>query len=221
MIEIKNWGTFQHYKNRRPPWIKLHRTLLDDCDFLRLQPASRALAPLLWLLASEFEGGIIDMNPEDVAFRLRLSNQEVEQGISGLESIGYISCKQDASKTLAPCKQEARLETERETEEEVETYPLNPQGGTGQASDFEEIWKAYPSKSGKENARRAWENWSKAGDTKEQAIAGIARYVAYVEASRKGGFSDLKHQNGSTFFHGRGWTSEWTFVARKKPESFI
>ena len=28
----KNWSQFQHYKGRRPPWIKLHRALLDEDD---------------------------------------------------------------------------------------------------------------------------------------------------------------------------------------------
>ncbi len=27
---IKNWDKFQHFKNRRPPWIKLHREILDQ-----------------------------------------------------------------------------------------------------------------------------------------------------------------------------------------------
>jgi hypothetical protein len=28
-LRVKNWSEFQHYKDRNPPWIKLHRTLLD------------------------------------------------------------------------------------------------------------------------------------------------------------------------------------------------
>jgi len=28
MLRVKNWGKFQHYKDRNPPWIKLHRGLL-------------------------------------------------------------------------------------------------------------------------------------------------------------------------------------------------
>jgi hypothetical protein len=56
----KNWKSFQHYKDRAPPWIKLHKTLLDDFKFSRLPLASRALAPCIWLLASEYEGGEIN-----------------------------------------------------------------------------------------------------------------------------------------------------------------
>jgi hypothetical protein len=121
---VKNFEKHQHYKDRRPPWIKLHRTLLDDCEFLRLHVASRALAPLLWLLASEENDGIIKGDAKDIAFRLRLDAAEVTEGIRGLLSISYISCYRDASNMLAPCKQEARVETERETETETETESM-------------------------------------------------------------------------------------------------
>ena len=55
-ITPRNWARFQHYNTRRPPWIKLHRGLLDDYQFHTLPLASKALAPLLWLLASEHKG---------------------------------------------------------------------------------------------------------------------------------------------------------------------
>jgi hypothetical protein len=44
----KNWGKFQHYKDRCPPWIKLHRDLLNDREFLHLSQktgAFRLIAP--------------------------------------------------------------------------------------------------------------------------------------------------------------------------------
>jgi hypothetical protein len=122
---VKNWKDHQHYKNRRPPWIKLHRTLLDDCDYLRLQPASRALAPLMWLLASEGINGVVEGEAAELAFRLRLTESEVQDGLNGLLSIGYIARYQDASAMLAPCKRETRPETEtekRQSESESEIH---------------------------------------------------------------------------------------------------
>lgn len=73
--------------------------------------------------------------------------------------------------------------------------------------DFERVWERYPDKSGKAKAREAW---IKAKVSVDETIAGIDRYVAYVEARRKGGFADLKYQNGSTWFRSQGWESEWT-----------
>jgi hypothetical protein len=57
-LRVKNWAEFQHYKDRNPPWIKLHRALLDDYEFARLPDASKAHLVLIWLLASQSDGRI-------------------------------------------------------------------------------------------------------------------------------------------------------------------
>lgn len=49
----KNWKDLQHYRDRKPAWIKLHGAIPDDFEYFRLPVASQALAPLLWLLAHE------------------------------------------------------------------------------------------------------------------------------------------------------------------------
>ena len=59
----KNWAVFQHYKDRCPPWIKLHRDLLNDRTFMCLPLASKAIAPLMWLLASESKDGTFVAQP--------------------------------------------------------------------------------------------------------------------------------------------------------------
>jgi hypothetical protein len=109
----KNWKTFQHYKDRKPPWIKLHREMLDDYDFFRLPVASRALAPCIWLLASEYFGGCITATYDELAFRLRMNVAEFEEAVKPLIDKGFLIA---ASDTLADREQEVRLETEEERE---------------------------------------------------------------------------------------------------------
>ena len=72
----KNWNTFQHYRDRCPPWIKLHREILNDKEFMCLPLASKAIAPLLWLLASESKDGQFDASTDELSFRLRITNKE-------------------------------------------------------------------------------------------------------------------------------------------------
>ena len=111
-LTIPDWRDFQHYKNRTPPWIKLHRNLiLDNYDWHRLPLASKALAPSLWLLASESEDGSIRCDSTSLAFRLRVSEQELFQAIIPLVSLGFLI---DASMTLAQCEQLA-IPEERES----------------------------------------------------------------------------------------------------------
>ena len=126
-LKPKNWLEFQHYKSRNPPWIKLHKNLLDDFDFQCLPVASRALAPCLWLLASEHPTGEIDARPESIAFRLRMSIKDVNAGLAPLIESGFFlilaDCTQGASAMLAERKQlasESLSETETETETETE-----------------------------------------------------------------------------------------------------
>lgn len=115
----KNWNEFQHYKNRCPPWIRLHRKLLDDREFQRLPVASRALAPMLWLLASESKEGVFDGSVDELSFRLRSSEREIEAGLKSLIEKGFFVEVQGASNVLAERVQPATdscSETEGETE---------------------------------------------------------------------------------------------------------
>ena len=117
-MKPKNWETFQHYKDRCPPWIKLHRDLLNDRDFMMLPTASKALAPMLWLLASESKDGTFDGSIEELVFRLRMPEQDIKTGLKSVIDKGFFL---DDGIMLADCKQLAIPETETETETERET----------------------------------------------------------------------------------------------------
>lgn len=121
-LRPKNWAQFQHYRTRRPPWIKLHRVLLDDYEYHQLPDASKALAPLLWLLASESEGGAFEYASNMLAFRLHTTPEKIQESITPLIDKGFFLVVANASAMLAPCKQDAIPETERETyKQETET----------------------------------------------------------------------------------------------------
>lgn len=113
--QVKNWKEFQHYKDRSPPWLKLHKTLLDDFSFQMLPIASKALAPMLWLLASENNAGEVDIDLDFLSFRLRWPKSDIQSGLSPLIDKGFLIV---ASDVLAECLQDACLEGERETEAE-------------------------------------------------------------------------------------------------------
>lgn len=76
-LEIKNWAMFQHYGKRNPPWIKLHRAILDDYAFCALPDVAKGHLMLLWLYASQNNGNV----PYDVPFlerKLSISNLNIE-----------------------------------------------------------------------------------------------------------------------------------------------
>lgn len=181
----KNWAVFQHYKDRCPPWIKLHRDLLNDRKFIGLPTASKALAPLLWLLASENKDGVFDASVDELEFRLRMTAKEITTGLEALLHNGFFL---DASTMLAPCLRDAipeaeaeqsrdRSETEAKGEQKRATR-LNPESALTQEwidfckanrpdlipeqvfAKFSDYWTAKPGKQGtKLDWFATWRNW--------------------------------------------------------------
>lgn len=175
-ITPKNWDSFQHYKDRSPAWIKLHRGLLDDYEFSCLPLASRALAPLLWLLASEYEGGKITASLDALAFRLRMKARDLEDALKPLIGGGFFI---DDSNVLAQCKRDACLEKERETEKEKEKISCRVIDPTN--DDFEEFWKAKPRRKGdnpKAPAKKVFLSLVKQGADPQAIVLGARQWAA-------------------------------------------
>lgn len=63
-LEIRNWREFQHYKDRNPPWIKLHYSLITSHDWVMMDDESKLLAIVCMMLASRNKG----MVPIDPAY---------------------------------------------------------------------------------------------------------------------------------------------------------
>lgn len=116
-LQVKNWSRFQHYKHRKPPWIRLYRDLLDDHEFYSLPIASKALAPMIWLLASDTVEGKIEYDLAQISFRLRMSCTDFESALKPLLDKGFVSL---ASKVIATRLQRAIPEGETERESEAE-----------------------------------------------------------------------------------------------------
>ena len=125
-LQVINWDRFQHYKDRLPPWIKLHRSLLSDYKIASLPDAAKAHLVSLWVVASECDNKI----PDDPKWIGRHINATQPVDLQRLIDDGFLrewtsACKQDASKMLADCKQDASkmlaLARSRESESETET----------------------------------------------------------------------------------------------------
>ena len=114
-MKIKNWAKFQHFKDRRPPWVKLYRDILDDPDWHELDAEAAKVLVSLWLLASEDEtqeGNLPDV--KRIAFRLRLPVNKINQALTKLEHWLY----HDDINTISERYQDGLPETETETETE-------------------------------------------------------------------------------------------------------
>ena len=112
-MRIKNFAKFQHFKDRRPPWVKLYRDILDDPDWHELDGESAKTLVMLWLIASEDEnqdGNLPDA--KKLSFRLRITQKQLEKVCINL-SRWLIH---DDINVISDCYQVDAPETETETE---------------------------------------------------------------------------------------------------------
>lgn len=120
-MRIKNWEKFQHFKDRRPPWIKLHREILDQRDINALSDGAFRVLVGLWLLASEDS----EMNGnlpcvDDICFRLRKDKSFVTKCLRELNPFLRQGDNTAISERYRGDDPEAEAEAEGEGEAEAE-----------------------------------------------------------------------------------------------------
>ena len=190
---VKNWEKFQHYKDRSPPWIKLHRDLLRDYEFSCLQDASKLQLMLLWLLASQLDNKI-PTDPEWITRQLGLSDK---LNLKPLIDNGFICLVHDDSKVLADCKQSAIGETE------AEAYKQETEKNITSKLRFDEWWNEYPKKIEKKKALAIWKR-RKLDSIADQIIADTIARPSQC-AKWKAGFIC----NPTTYLNGDRWNDEY------------
>lgn len=64
-LKIRNWDEWQSYRSDRgqPPWIKVHRCVMRNPDWVALTDAQRGQLVAMWLLAADRDG-VIPASPE-------------------------------------------------------------------------------------------------------------------------------------------------------------
>ena len=111
-LRVKNWAEFQHYKDRNPPWIKLHFSLLSSPDWVLLDDTSRVLAVACMLIASRNHGCI----PDNPAYIKRVAYLNKTPNFKPLIECGFLEDASECKRTLAEFRPEERRDRE-ETEE--------------------------------------------------------------------------------------------------------
>ena len=204
VFRIKDWGKFQHFKDRTPPWVKLYRDILDDPDWHELDGQSAKVLTMLWLIASEDEThfGILPCTRK-LAFRLRLEESKVKQILDKLshwliqDDINTISERYQVD---AP---ETETETERETKKETETD-----------DGFDEFWRIYDYAKGKPAAKKSWKKLRPSIEL-QLSIYDAAR--AYVQST-----PDKQYRkHASTWLNAEGWNDEIVVKQQERKVGFF
>jgi hypothetical protein len=190
-LRVKNWRQFQHYRDRNPPWIKLHFALLSSPDWVTLNDASRVLAIASMLIASRNDGLV----PTDSAYLRRVAYLNSKPNFKPLIDCGFLESASNCLQLKAQA--DAIPETETETEERHTSGPsqkfqdddppkvnghsislLLNDGSEYPVSDstVAELEKLYPAVDTQQTLNEI-RGWSIANPSRRKTQAGIMRHV--------------------------------------------
>ena len=123
VLTIRNFDKLQHFKKKRPPWIKFYRDLPLDYPFINLPEYAKLTFVFLTIVASEHDNRI----PYDIEFlskRLAITEDTIRLGVEELLNVGMVSVsrkpgrKPKAIKGVASDDTNDRPEGEREKRRE-------------------------------------------------------------------------------------------------------
>lgn len=209
---VRNWKKYQHYKDRNPPWIKLHFELLASEDWVELDDASRVLAVACMLLASrsELSDGSIPGNP---AYIKRVAYLNSDPDFKPLIACGFLvstaPVQADASTSQADAITETEAETEVEDSEPKGSGALAPCEPDLKAILFGQALKYLVAGSGRteKSVRGMIGRWIKL-----HGEAGTL--MAISAAQRNGGVEPVDYTEGAlrntkATVNGNDWLTDW------------
>jgi len=146
-ISVKNWSELQHYKDRSPPWIKLHNALLDDYAFCNLTDASKAHLLAIMMLASRTNNKI----PADPDWISRKIGATDKIDLKILIDSGFLQsdqsltqCEHDASMMLQTAEQNAIERRGEESRAEQSRAEDIDKKKTRKPESFKRFFELYP-----------------------------------------------------------------------------
>ena len=192
-MKIKNWSKFQHFKDRKPPWVKLYRDVLDDLEWHELDPLASKVLVMCWLIASEDDGRL--PNTKTLAFRLRMSEKQT------LDCLNKLShwLEQDDINTISEQYQVDGLETETETETNKRQISLS--GSTFPTCPQQEILNLWKKHLPHLTQPRVWEG-TRASHLKQR----------WIQAAKPSDYSPEGYQTQADGI--RWWDSFFGYIAK-------
>lgn len=95
-LRLREWAKYQHYRNRNPPWIKLHGELLGSFTWVTLDDDGRLLAMVCMLLAARTGNKI----PLDRDYIQRAAYMVKRPDIRPLVDCGFAEIIDDGPETI-------------------------------------------------------------------------------------------------------------------------
>ena len=218
-IRITNWDKWQTYRSDRgqPPWIKVHRSLMRNPEWVTLTDAQRGQLVGMWLLAAD-QDGVIPASPSMIQ---KLCYMDSEPDLQVFVSLGFMETDANLTPTR---RQRDRTETEEETEKETETEARSARvkkkkSGKKKETDptVDDAWARvrdlYPSRTGGQGWTEAEQRFRKLCDDGTDPAALVAKVEEYATHVTAEGLAGTSFVMQATSFFGpskTGYLEDWS-----------
>jgi hypothetical protein len=138
-MRIKNWEKFQHFKNRKPVWIKLYLDLMDDKKWFDLSGDDAKTLIMLWMVGAKNDGDLPDL--ETLSFRLRIDEEVLKSSflalnhwLEGVDNNAISSGYQDDALDKSKIRKDKSKIREREDISETSSDDMH---------SVNQVWESY------------------------------------------------------------------------------
>ena len=202
MFKVKNWSEYQPplRADRNVIWIKVYRKILDDYEWSNLTSDNKATLIELWLLASENNGKI--KNLDEICFRLRREKPFIAKQLTQLSNFIIQTAPDMAAERLqlAPLEESKSKRKSKSRGEVIQHGQIEVI--TKSENEFLEFWNLYPKKKKKKEALSAWLKASPPIQLVLNAIAWQKKQRDWIKEDGK----FIPHP--ATYINGNRWEDE-------------
>lgn len=133
-LRCRNWEHWQTYRRDRnpPPWIKVHRRILQDMEWSMLTDAEKGQLVSMWVLAADRDGAI----PDDARALQRLLGLDEPPDLPKFKELGFLTPegRQDDAGVTSSGRQSDAPEPEADSQRRGEEKDAPAPSGAGRAT---------------------------------------------------------------------------------------
>jgi hypothetical protein len=139
-LRVKNWDSFQQYKDREPFWIKLHRSILTDYEFDQLTDVQQIHLIKIWLLAAKLNNQI----PDDAVWIGRQIGARSKVDVKQMVTYGFLEQYSNVHECTDSYVEKEKEQSKRKSKK------------IHWSNDFDRWWRKYPKKVARKPCRAKW-----------------------------------------------------------------
>jgi hypothetical protein len=183
-LSVRNFDTFQHYKDRRPPWIKLYAALWRQYDFQQLSEAARYQLISIYVLASQHENQIpwdegwirSEIGSKKLHLQTLVDGGFLYQSDSDVLADAIAERAHDATPTRAGGRGRTRSASVSLSVSDSDSSPGEgeSEGESALEEAWTRFWDAWPRKEAKQPARKVFMRLAPQNGILEKMLAWVA-----------------------------------------------